>query len=218
MEKVLLFHADYNGRRFRYGVSLRPVEFGGVPEGWIINSTMPHGKYAHGTVDYPRKLSLLECTGFDLEFVQAFPENCNGCQRLYDLVAIAEVEIARLNEQLRTSQSIRATTQRELEALSEQFCLVVGYASRLLGTDDNSFHEAALIDRKLRESAFDVSSETEIQVLIAIAQTMPDAVTAEGAKDGRAQAELFETLTMTQERAQYLIGALIAILSTIRNT
>lgn len=61
----------YDGPRFTYGLRYRPPVFGGVPQGWIINSHQRYDRrFEFGTIQYPRRLSAREVRQFELIEVQ----------------------------------------------------------------------------------------------------------------------------------------------------
>lgn len=66
----MIFDDEYNGPRWRYGLTFRPVGFGNVPKGYIIGSDRPHKQFRHGTIDYPRELTTEEVAGFELTRVE----------------------------------------------------------------------------------------------------------------------------------------------------
>ncbi len=57
---------EHKGPRWRYGLQNRPVGYGTVPEGWLIQSDRTHFNFAHGTIDYPRPLTDDEARGYEL--------------------------------------------------------------------------------------------------------------------------------------------------------
>jgi hypothetical protein len=71
-----LFHEDYTGPRYTYGLTNRPAGYGQIPEGYVVGSDRPHGDFRHGTIDYPRELTPDEAQGFELRRVH--PEEVGG--------------------------------------------------------------------------------------------------------------------------------------------
>jgi hypothetical protein len=61
-----LFDDEYDGPRFTYGLQNRPLDSFHVPDGWIIGSDRQSDTFTHGTVQYPRALSLDEMEAFEL--------------------------------------------------------------------------------------------------------------------------------------------------------
>ena len=57
---------EHTGDRWRYGLSHRPVGYGTVPDGWILQSDGPHPDFAFGTIDYLRELTAQEVEGYEL--------------------------------------------------------------------------------------------------------------------------------------------------------
>ena len=66
-----LWDRDYDGPRWRYGLTYRPLGYATVPDGWIIKSDREHPGYRHGTIDYPRRLSADEVKAYELVEVVA---------------------------------------------------------------------------------------------------------------------------------------------------
>lgn len=62
----------YNGARYRYGVTLRPIAYANIPDGSIIWSEREHPKYAFGTIDYPEKLPEEKADHFDMVYLGKF--------------------------------------------------------------------------------------------------------------------------------------------------
>lgn len=56
----------YQGERWTYGLTYRPLGYAQVPAGWIIWSDRPHATFQHGTVDYPRELTAQEISSYQL--------------------------------------------------------------------------------------------------------------------------------------------------------
>ncbi len=63
------FDDTYTGPRWRYGLSLRPLGPYNVPDGAIIGSWDRDGRFAYGTVAYPRELTREECDHYDLTWI-----------------------------------------------------------------------------------------------------------------------------------------------------
>lgn len=61
-----LYSDTYQGPRWVYGLRHRPLNASTVPPGWIVWSDRDHAAFAHGTVDYPRQLTVDEVAGFEL--------------------------------------------------------------------------------------------------------------------------------------------------------
>ena len=61
-----IFDDEYEGPRFTYGVTLRPVTRFNIPDGWIIGSDRPNPSYRFGTIDYPYQLSPDKISHYDL--------------------------------------------------------------------------------------------------------------------------------------------------------
>jgi hypothetical protein len=76
---------EYFGQRWTYGLQNRPPIDGGAPRGFIIHSDRKHGKYHHGTIDYPYPLTQKEIEGWELEPVQT--------------VAMSRTQLARVGRQ-----------------------------------------------------------------------------------------------------------------------
>ena len=65
-EAALVMDSTYDGPRWRYGLSYRPVGYAQVPDGWIIQSDRKDPKFNHGTIDYPFELSANDVRQFEL--------------------------------------------------------------------------------------------------------------------------------------------------------
>lgn len=63
----MTFDDTYDGPRWTYGLSYRPLAYASVPAGWIIGSNRPHPAYHFGTVQYPRELTAAELDAFELQ-------------------------------------------------------------------------------------------------------------------------------------------------------
>lgn len=67
---MTLWDNEYTGPRWRYGITLRPVNAYTIPHGFILQSGRLHPDYrSFGTIDYPRELDVDECARHDLVFV-----------------------------------------------------------------------------------------------------------------------------------------------------
>jgi len=49
----IVWDDEFQGKRWRYGLTYRPVGYGNVPKGYIIHSNRAHPDFQHGTIDYP---------------------------------------------------------------------------------------------------------------------------------------------------------------------
>lgn len=70
LEKETLFHDEYTGPRWTYGMKFRPLQIGAQPKGWIVGSYSLDSRYRHGTIDYPFRLTEKECGSYELELVK----------------------------------------------------------------------------------------------------------------------------------------------------
>ena len=62
-----IFHEDYKGPRWTYGLKYRPAGIGHQPKGFIIGSQGKHPEYKNfGTIDYARKLTEEEIYQYEL--------------------------------------------------------------------------------------------------------------------------------------------------------
>lgn len=66
----ILFSDTYQGPRWTYGLTYRPVASAHLPKGWIVFSARKHPDFAHGTVDFPKQLTETEISGFQLSLVE----------------------------------------------------------------------------------------------------------------------------------------------------
>jgi hypothetical protein len=67
-----IFHADYTGPRWTYGLRNRPLALGAAPRDYIIGSDGPAvGRARWGTIQYPRQLSSDEIYDYELESMTA---------------------------------------------------------------------------------------------------------------------------------------------------
>lgn len=64
--EALYMDSTYTGPRWRYGLNYRPLGFGQVPDGWIVQSDRKDPKFRHGTVDYPHELPADKVKRFEL--------------------------------------------------------------------------------------------------------------------------------------------------------
>ena len=64
------FDDEYEGPRWRYGMTFRPLMIGAQPRDFIIQSDRKHPNFRHGTVDYPRLLTDKEIYDFELTLVE----------------------------------------------------------------------------------------------------------------------------------------------------
>ena len=63
-----LFHDDYTGLRYTYGLRNRPLCLGTAPKGYIIGSEgEATGRARWGTIQYPRPLTPDEIYDYELE-------------------------------------------------------------------------------------------------------------------------------------------------------
>lgn len=68
---TILYSNQYDGPRWTYGMSYRPViPLGNVPDGWIILSNQEHPDFMFGTIDYPFELTAEQVKRFELTFVK----------------------------------------------------------------------------------------------------------------------------------------------------
>jgi hypothetical protein len=76
MAAPLLFSDEYDGPRWTYGLTYRPLSTATVPKGWLIDfaKPVPNAGFAFGTVDYPRELTPEEVRAFELTLVSATEE------------------------------------------------------------------------------------------------------------------------------------------------
>lgn len=68
--KPIIYDDEYTGKRYTYGLRLRPLVYSHVPAGWIVYSNRAHPDYLFGTVDYPRPLTENEIAAYELEEVK----------------------------------------------------------------------------------------------------------------------------------------------------
>ena len=71
---VPIYDDQYAGPRWTYGLRNRPAMYATVPDGRIIGSDKRHDRFAHGTIDYPRKLTAKECYDYELTFLGPIDE------------------------------------------------------------------------------------------------------------------------------------------------
>ena len=71
----LVWDSEYKGPRWQYGLTYRPATYAQVPDGYIIWSGKPHPGYAHGTIDYPFRLSDGQVERFELTLVAELPRS-----------------------------------------------------------------------------------------------------------------------------------------------
>ena len=65
---MTLFHDDYTGPRYTYGLRNRPLCLGTAPKGYIIGSDgEATGRARWGTIQYPRPLTPDEIYDYELE-------------------------------------------------------------------------------------------------------------------------------------------------------
>lgn len=76
-----LWDDSYDGPRWTYGLTNRPLGIAHVPKGWILKSDRAHPRFRHGTVQYPRQLRRNELEGFELTAV-ATPDGKIRCPAL----------------------------------------------------------------------------------------------------------------------------------------
>lgn len=63
-----IYHNEYTGPRWTYGLRYRPMQIGAQPTGYIIGSGGPAvGRARFGTIQYPRQLTAQKLTDFELE-------------------------------------------------------------------------------------------------------------------------------------------------------
>lgn len=66
-----IYHEDYTGPRYTYGLTIRPVARFNIPDGWIIGSQGKHEKYPrYGTIDYPFALTEEQTFHYDMKLVE----------------------------------------------------------------------------------------------------------------------------------------------------
>lgn len=68
--QTLMYDGSFEGPRWTYGLSLRPLGYAQVPDGWIIGSDREHPHYRYGTVQYPFPLDAAVARQMDLEPVE----------------------------------------------------------------------------------------------------------------------------------------------------
>lgn len=61
-----IYDDEYDGPRWRYGLTYRPPSGSSLPSGWIIWSDRKSSKFAHGTIEYPRELTPQEIAAYEL--------------------------------------------------------------------------------------------------------------------------------------------------------
>ena len=64
-----VFNDTYLGRRWTYGLELRPLHSSHVPAGWILHSDFIHPEFKFGTVQYSRPLTPDEVKSYQLTHV-----------------------------------------------------------------------------------------------------------------------------------------------------
>jgi len=62
----MVFHNEYTGPRWSYGLTYRPLDVATVPKGWIIGSLHPHPQFRFGVVDYPFVLAEHQVASYEL--------------------------------------------------------------------------------------------------------------------------------------------------------
>jgi len=70
-----LFDEKYNGPRWTYGLTYRPLCYANVPDGWIIFSDRRDPDFAFGTVDYPFELEERIVKSYQLTEVERDEES-----------------------------------------------------------------------------------------------------------------------------------------------
>jgi hypothetical protein len=76
MADTTIFHEDYHGPRWTYGLVHRPFGIAAQPKGHIVGSlNEQHPDYRYGTIDYPFELSGEEIYSYELVFVEAKDES-----------------------------------------------------------------------------------------------------------------------------------------------
>lgn len=64
-----LWDDTYDGQRWTYGLTYRPLAMGAVPDGWIITSNRAHPEFHFGTVDYPFPISHALANAAEITFI-----------------------------------------------------------------------------------------------------------------------------------------------------
>jgi hypothetical protein len=63
-----VFHDEYTGPRFTYGLQYRPMQIGAQPKGYIIGSDGKHPDFERfGTIQYPRELTAEEMKSYEMK-------------------------------------------------------------------------------------------------------------------------------------------------------
>lgn len=77
----MTYDDTYNGLRYTYGLSYRPLAQSQVPDGWIIWSDKKHNDFKFGTADYPFELTSEQIKSFELTPVRNDIASiiCDGC-------------------------------------------------------------------------------------------------------------------------------------------
>lgn len=79
MPQPLIWTDEYHGPRWRYGLSLRPPNWGGAPDGWIAGTWVERVPgFAHGAIEYPFELDPRTVSQASLVLVARFHE-CPFC-------------------------------------------------------------------------------------------------------------------------------------------
>lgn len=68
-DTVTLYDDTYEGLRWTYGLTYRPLGYANVPEGWIVFSDRKHTDFPFGTIDYPFELTARLVESFQLKGV-----------------------------------------------------------------------------------------------------------------------------------------------------
>lgn len=63
---AMIYDDTYNGPRYRYGLTLRPLAMVHIPKDFILWSDRRHPEYPYGTVDYPVQLSADDVSAYSL--------------------------------------------------------------------------------------------------------------------------------------------------------
>ncbi len=66
----ILYDDEYDGERWTYGMTYRPLGFANVPDGWIVFSNKKHPDFYFGTIDYPFELPERAVKSFQLTHIE----------------------------------------------------------------------------------------------------------------------------------------------------
>lgn len=78
---IFIYHEDYTGPRWTYGLTLRPAARFNIPDGFIIGSQQTHPSFkSFGTIDYTEQLTPEQVSHYDMVLVSKPTEENTGAQ------------------------------------------------------------------------------------------------------------------------------------------